>query len=1047
MLDDANQPLCSMKHPQPMMVHRLLVMIWFFYLRSLMSPKLVFQLRQRRSIVSRPGGHLWWRLLTVSIWSLIKVYLPGRLLLLKYRGRLSGRSLFVSPSVKGGVQPNRYSVKKGLGSGFSLVLLAGLSSVLDDLSGLWSSVFCASLYMYIIHLMVLLRRREDYEFSSGVLQAYAVVVDGMVPMSWHLLYLVVVVFVLSAYQALLKDADFPEDDVELRVENTKPLKRAEIKIVSLYLLGIYPLTWLWMIVLTIKESKSGRYLSISPSVRGESSPHALTNLYALGKGLAKGCTLICFAGVGKFLDEFRRLWAVLLYVSVYLYILHVAYIYRRKEDFDICSGFLQICFTFFCGICPTIWHLLPLTALTLILSVYNSILKDGAFPPPPTNDVMPTVTGHEKEEVEHEKEEVEAGLEPPSPPAVQNSEDAVQNSENAVQISENLENAVQISENSETAAPNSENPSTNLQDHVSSIPSSAVNIPTRAASNKQVDVLTDISSADHALPVDAVIVNTTKPSSSTAADSNPETEQLGFGFKKKQPPVKLADYVTSLIYTPSPSATPYPIDNFVSSSQFSDTYRAYLFAITSGNEPRNYQEDIVDENWRYVVKDEIEALEENGTWTVEDLPQGKKAIGCKWVFRLKFNADGTLERHKARHVVLGNNQKEGIDYSETFAPVAKMITVRAFLQQAASLDWQVHQMDVYNMFLHGDLNEEVYMKFPPGFRTNDDTKVCRLRKSLYGLKQAPRCWFAKLGSALKSYGFEQDVSDYSLFILAKGIEVACSPAGIYLCQRKYALEIIAEAGLMGVKPITFPLEQNHKLSLAKDGVFPDLTRYRRLVGRLIYLGNTRPELSYAIHILSQFMNEPQHAHWNAALRVVRYLKNSPGQGILLRANTPLILTAWCDSDHGACPLTQRSLTGWFIQLGDSPLSWKTRKHDVVSRSSAEAEYRAMANTVSELLWLRELLPTLGVEVTAPITLYYDSLSAIMLAANPVFHARTNHVCRDVHFVRDEIIRGVIATKHVNTKSQLADIMTKALGRQQFEDFLVKLGVCNLHTPP
>ncbi|CAL9247606.1 unnamed protein product, partial [Arabidopsis halleri] len=211
---------------------------------------------------------------------------------------------------------------------------------------------------------------------------------------------------------------------------------------------------------------------------------------------------------------------------------------------------------------------------------------------------------------------------PPSPPAVQNSENAVQNSENA-------ENAVQISENSETAAQNSENPSTNLQDHVSSIPSSAVSIPTRAASNKQVDVLTDISPADHASPVDAVIVNTTKPSSSTAADSNPETEQLCFGFRKKQPPVKLADYVTSLIYTPSPSATPYPIDNFVSSSQFSDTYRAYLFAITSGNEPRNYQEAIVDENCRYAVKDKIEALEENGTWTVEDLPQGKKAIGIE----------------------------------------------------------------------------------------------------------------------------------------------------------------------------------------------------------------------------------------------------------------------------------------------------------------------------------------------------------------------------------------------------------------------------------
>jgi len=468
-----------------------------------------------------------------------------------------------------------------------------------------------------------------------------------------------------------------------------------------------------------------------------------------------------------------------------------------------------------------------------------------------------------------------------------------------------------------------------------------------------------------------------------------------------------------------------------------------LLAITSGVEPKSYQEAIEDENWRYAVKDEIDALEENGTWTVETLPAGKKPIGCKWVFRLKFNSDGTLERHKARLVVLGNNQKEGIDYSETFAPVAKMITVRTFLQQAASLDWEVHQMDVHNAFLHGDLDEEVYMKFPPGFRTDDNTKVCRLHKSLYGLKQAPRCWFAKLGSALKQYGFEQDYSDYSLFVLATGItrlhvlvyvddliitgtsihivnefkhylsscfhmknlgplryflgiEVARSPIGMYLCQRKYALDISSETCLMGVKPTTFPLEQNHKLSLAQDGSFSDPTRYRRLVGRLIYLGNTRPELSYVIHILSQFMNDPQNAHWNAALRVVRYDKNSPGQGILLRANTPLTLTAWCDSDHGACPITSRSLTGWFIQFGDSPLSWKTKKHDVVSRSSAEAEYRAMADTVSEILWLCELLPTLGIKVNTPITLHSDSLSAIMLAAIRCFMLAPN--MSDVMFI-------------------------------------------------
>lgn len=168
------------------------------------------------------------------------------------------------------------------------------------------------------------------------------------------------------------------------------------------------------------------------------------------------------------------------------------------------------------------------------------------------------------------------------------------------------------------------------------------------------------------------------------------------------------------------------------------------------------------------MRTEIDALDENGTWTIETLPPGKKAIGCKWVFRLKFKADGTLERYKARLVVLGNNQVEGTDFDETFIPVAKMTTVRMFLEVAAAKDWPVHQMDVHNAFLHGDLEEEVYMQLPPGFRTNDKTQVCRLHKSLYGLRQAPRCWFAKLSSALKDYGFRQSVPDYSLFTYAHG---------------------------------------------------------------------------------------------------------------------------------------------------------------------------------------------------------------------------------------------------------------------------------------
>lgn len=235
-------------------------------------------------------------------------------------------------------------------------------------------------------------------------------------------------------------------------------------------------------------------------------------------------------------------------------------------------------------------------------------------------------------------------------------------------------------------------------------------------------------------------------------------------------------------------------------------------------------------------------------------------------------------------------------------------------------------MDVHNAFLHGDLTEEVYMKLPPGFQSADSTKVCRLRKSLYGLRQSPRCWFEKLSAALQEYGFEQCRSDYSLFTYTKGttriqiliyvddliitgnqpaaveffkkylascfkmkdlgllkyflgIEVARNKTGMYLSQRKYALEIIDDAGLLGSKPATFPMEQNHKLAVSDSPLLLNPEKYRRLVGRLIYLGVTRPDLTYSVHVLAQFMQTPREDHWHAALRVVRYLKGSPGQGV------------------------------------------------------------------------------------------------------------------------------------------------------------------------
>ncbi|KAJ4758369.1 Retroelement pol polyprotein-like [Rhynchospora pubera] len=549
--------------------------------------------------------------------------------------------------------------------------------------------------------------------------------------------------------------------------------------------------------------------------------------------------------------------------------------------------------------------------------------------------------------------------------------------------------------------------------------------------------------------------------------------------RSRLPPTKLQDYIC---YTAQcdPSHT-HP------------TSTASSAAVTAKKEPEHFGEAVKDSNWREAMRIEIEALERNDTWTIEDLPSGKKAIGCKWVYRIKYHSDGTIERYKARLVVLGNRQVEGIDYTETFAPVAKMVSVRTFLAVAVAKGWQLHQMDVHNAFLHGDLNEEVYMRLPPGFNFSQPGKVCRLRKSLYGLRQAPRMWFSKLSAALQSYGFIQSKADYSLFSYTKGdvfltilvyvddlviagnnsealkrfkqylsstfhmkdlgvlkyflgIEIARGSEGLFLCQRKYTLDILAESGLLGAKPTTFPIEQNHKLLSATGPLLDDPERYRRIVGRLIYLTITRPELCYSVHVLAQFMQAPLQAHYDAAIRVLRYLKGNPGQGVVLRADSDLRLYAYCDSDWASCPLTRRSLTGYFVMLGQSPISWKTKKQHTVSRSSAEAEYRSMATTACELTWLKSLLQFLGVSHTQPMQLFCDSQAAIHIASNPVFHERTKHIEVDCHYVRDIIRAGHIITSHVRTTEQLADIFTKALGKRQFQYLLSKLGIRDLHAP-
>ena len=242
------------------------------------------------------------------------------------------------------------------------------------------------------------------------------------------------------------------------------------------------------------------------------------------------------------------------------------------------------------------------------------------------------------------------------------------------------------------------------------------------------------------------------------------------------------------------------------------------------------------------------------------------------------------------------------------------------------------------------------------------------------------------------------------------------------------------------------IHKNHHLGRANGALFKDLESYRRLVGRLIYLVVTRPDLAYAVHILSQFLNEPRQEHWDGALRVVRYLKGTLGQGILLHSDSDLSLTGWCDSDWAACPLTRRFLTGWLVFLGQSPIFWKTKKQHTVSRSSAEAKYRSMAAITCELKWLKGLLLSLGVHHPKAIPLFCDSQSALHIAQNSIFHERTKHIEVDCHFVCDAIRDGLIAPSYMSTTDQLADVFTKALGTQRFDYLISKLGILDLHAP-
>ena len=279
-----------------------------------------------------------------------------------------------------------------------------------------------------------------------------------------------------------------------------------------------------------------------------------------------------------------------------------------------------------------------------------------------------------------------------------------------------------------------------------------------------------------------------------------------------------------------------------------------------------------------------------------------------------------------------------------------------------------------------------------------------------------------------------------------GIEVAHSKHGIFISQQKYITDLLRDTGKLACKPATTPIDPHHKLGEAKEDGMVDTEMYQRLVGKLIYLSHTRPDIAYAVSVVSQFLHNPRKTHLQAVYRILQYLKGSLGKGILFKRSTRLNIEAYTDADYAGSVVDRRSTSGYCVFIGENLVTWRSKKENVVARSSAEAEYRAMALGVCELLWLKILLQDLKIKWEGTMRLYCDNKSAINIAHNAVQNDRTRHIEVDRYFIKEKIDSGVICTPYIPSQQQLADILTKGLRKPTFEAILSKLGMENTYSP-
>jgi len=505
-----------------------------------------------------------------------------------------------------------------------------------------------------------------------------------------------------------------------------------------------------------------------------------------------------------------------------------------------------------------------------------------------------------------------------------------------------------------------------------------------------------------------------------------------------------------------------------------------MITSTIESDPLTYEEAMKSQDatfWKEAINDEMDSIVGNKTWKLVDLPPGSNPIGCKWIFKKKKKVDGTIERFKARLVAKGFTQKEGLDYFDTYAPVARIATIRVLIALASIYQFEIHQMDVKTAFLNGELDEEIYMKQLEGFvMPGQEHKVCKLVKSLYGLKQAPKQWHEKFDKVIVSNGFNIhesdkcvysrfngnkgviiclyvddmlifgtdsesieltklllssnfDMKDMGLADVILGIKIIKNENGLVLTQSHYIEKILKKFNYYDCKSVSTPFDSNIRL-YPNTGRSVSQLEYARVIGCLMYaMTCTRPDIAFAVGKLSRYTSNPSQAHWQAVYRILKYLKHTMDYGIYY-TGYPSVLEGFSDASWITDQDDHTSTSGWIFNLGGGAISWGSKKQTYIADSTMATEFVALASCCKEAEWLRNLLIEIPIwpKPMPPVSIHCDSEATLSRAYSQIYNGKSRHIGLRHSYVRQLLTDGVITIDFVKSCQNLADPLTKGLAR-------------------